>query len=214
MDGWIVFFVITTILLIAWFFVSLKNQKINEEMERKKREDSLNKEFQEYLTELKEIDSEYHSLLNEWRAFYEKYEHLGKPTYYIGYTGYQDKFPWNYPNVSVPYDVIENESDLQLRVNCARNAGIDFRLEYSLPRLNSCATFYKDAQLAIIANREFTPKQLRFIKSNVDKSINKIIVTVTTNNIEEPTFTMLFDREDRSVVDDFKAAFNAFKMLK
>ena len=85
---------------------------------------------------------------------------------------------------------------------------------YRLPRLNNCATFYKDAQLAIIANREFTPKQLRYIKSSVDKVVNMIIVTITTNNIEEPSIKMYFDRDDRSVVDDLKAAFNAFKMLK
>lgn len=214
MDGWVIFWIVLIVFFIVAFILSSINKNKTEEYEKQKQENKLKWEYEKYLKELKETDSEYHSILNEWRAFHEKYEHLGKPTYYIGYTGYQDKFPWNYPNVSVPYDVIENESDPQLRVNYARNAGIDFRLEYSLPRLTSCATFYKDAQLAIIANREFTPKQLRYIKSSVDKVVNMIIVTITTNNIEEPSIKMYFDRDDRSVVDDLKAAFNAFKMLK
>lgn len=214
MGGWIIFWIVLTAFFIAAFILSSINKNKTEEYEKQKLENKLEREYQKYLKELKETDSEYHSILNEWRAFYEKYKHLGSPTYSIGYSGYQDQFPWNYPNVSVPYDVIENESNRQLRVNYARNAGIDFRKEYSLPRLNSCATFYKDAQLAIIANREFTPKQLRYIKSNVDKVVNMIIVTVTTNNIEEPFFTMYFNRDDRSTVDDLKAAFNAFKMLK
>lgn len=214
MDGWIIFWIVLAVVFIAAFIISSINKNKTEEYEKQKQENKLKWEYEKYLKELKEIDSEYHSILNEWRAFHEKYKHLGNPTYSIGYSGYQDQFPWNYPNVSVPYDVIENESDPQLRVNYARNAGIDFRLEYSLPRLNNCATFYKDAQLAIIANREFTPKQLRYIKSSVDKVVNMIIVTITTNNIEEPSIKMYFDRDDRSVVDDLKAAFNAFKMLK
>lgn len=187
--------------------------KRKERLQREEQDKCLQRDYREFMKELHKTDDNYHKQRDQWMAFYDKYKHLGTPSYTVGYANYKG-WPWEAPRVAVPYDTIEAEKDLQTKVNYARNGSIDFRMEHWLPEISQTATFYKEARLAVLgAQKEFTPEQLRFIKSNTDKVLESIVVTITTTNIEEPTFTMYFPLDDRSTVDELKAAFNAFKAL-
>lgn len=197
-------------LVLVFGALSIRHGKQKKETERI---EWLKKEYAEYIEELRKTDQEYHDLLKEWEEFHTKYQELGDPSYTVGYSNYKG-WPWEQPGVRVPYDKIEAEQNLDTKVNYARNGSIDFRMQHSLPDISQCATFWKDARLAVLGRQEFTPDQLRFIKSKTDKMLDSIIVTVTTNDIEHPTYSMLFPCDDRDTVDDLKAAVNAFKQLK
>ena len=74
--------------------------------------------------------------------------------------------------------------------------------------------FFEEARVAVLGYFEYKPEQLRFIKSRMNKADNEIVVTITTTDLSSPIQTMDFPLDDRDTVDELKAAFNAFKMLK
>lgn len=209
------YFLIILFLVIALCIpVGISEEKKKERQSREEQDKLLWKDYRYWMKELHKTDETYHKRLDEWIAFHDKYMHLGMPTYTVGYDNYKG-WPWEAPRVVVPYDTIEAESNLNTKVNYARNGKIDFSLEHKLPNIIQTATFYKEARLAVFGGKkELSVEQLRFIKSKADVSIDSIIVTITTTDIENPTYSMIFPLDERDTVDELKAAFNAFKELK
>lgn len=208
------FLIIILIIIVVAIPAGLLDAKRKERLQKEEEDKSLQAEYQRLIKQLHAADEDYHRLRGEWIAFHERFEDLGDPTYTVGYSGYEGKYPWTYPAINVPYEGIAEQETPELRRNAAQNALNQLLFEYDIPKPWECATFYKDARYAIIAGHELNPEDLRFIKSNTDKILERIVVTITTTNIEQPTFSMYFSLDDRSTVDDLKAAFNAFKELK
>lgn len=195
-------------LALGYFQSQAEKQKQQAEQEAR-----LEDEYQQLLQDLHAADDNYHRLREEWIAFHEQYADLGKPTYTVNYCSYLHGYPWEYPTVHIPYEGIANNPSAEFRRNAVQNAIHDMR-DYDLPHPSDCATFWKEARYAVIGRRGFNPEELRFVKSNVDKGLDKIVVTITTTDIEHPTLAMFFDRNDRGTVDDLKASINAFRTMK
>lgn len=148
----------------------------------------------------------------EWQEFHKKYEHLGEPTTSVGYSILKSYEPWTQPIVNLKID--ESNQDINTQLEWTMKCLAIYPVKYHLPEVHRTATFWKDAKKAYIGGFMFTPEQLRYIKSRTDKTLNAIIVTITTTNIECPMHTIEFNYDDREIVDELKAAFNAFKVLK
>ena len=172
------------------------------------------KDYDQGIKELHNLDEQYHAQLQYWKEFCAKYESLGEPTLRIGYPDYQKPMPWKYPAINIPYGEIEGEQDLEKQVNMLRDALSQMRLDHSIPSIGKCATFWKDARMAVLGREELTPEQVRFVKSNRNNPLKWIEVIVTTTQIERPTVSVFFEPCERNEADELKAAITAFKALK
>ena len=153
----------------------------------------------------------YNQRVQQWREYHQKYEHLGEPTTTIGYTCLEGYEPWKQPTVSLKID--ESDPSLDTQIEWTMNCLAVYPHRYHVPEIMQTASFYKDARLAIIGNYEFKPEQLRFIKSRADREQGVINVIITTTILECPTLTLEYPIDRRDLVDDLKAAVNAFKEL-
>lgn len=171
------------------------------------------KEYEEGIKELHNLDEQYHAQLQYWKEFCAKYESMGEPTLRIGYPDYQKPMPWKYQAINIPYSEIEGEQDLEKQVDMLRDALSQMRLDHSIPSIGKCATFWKDARIAVLGREELTPEQVRFVKSNRNNPLKWIEVIVTTTQIERPTVSVFFEPGERNEADELKAAINAFKLL-
>lgn len=207
--GLLIFVVFVVIVVFTFGALSANREKQKQKAEYI---ESLKTEYDKYLKELHKTDKDYHHTLEIWKEFHEKYKTLGEPSYTVGYSNYKG-WPWEQPRVHVPYETIEAESNWDTKVNYVRNGSIDFRLEHSLPAIGQCATFWKDARLAVIGREELHPEEIRSVKSTKNTPLKWIAVIIFTTMIDKPTITLYFEPDDRQTADELKAAINAFKVL-
>ena len=174
----------------------------------------LEESYEKDLKQLKEDDEHYHHMLQLWKDFHAKYESLGEPTLRINYFQRDGRWPWEMPIINIPYDEIASEPDPGKRIDMVQNASIQLHLDYGIDAIGQSATFWKAARTAVFGRNEAHPEDLVSIKSKVENVAGKMIrVTITTTLLEQPTFDLYFEADDRRVVDELKAAFNAFKQL-
>lgn len=203
-----IFIIILSVLLIffaALSFRSQKTKKLQDEEENKEELKRLRKELLDFA-------DTYNQQVKNWREYHEKYEHLGTPTTSVGYSLLEGYMPWEQPTVSIHFD--ESDPSVDTQIEWAKTSLAIYPIKYNLPNINLCVSFYKESRIALFGYFEFKPEQLRFIKSRADKALGIIIVTITTTELEYPTFTLEYPYDDRETVDELKAAFNAFKALK
>ena len=175
----------------------------------------LESSYKNDLKQLKEDDEHYHHMLQLWKDFHTKYESLGEPTLRVGYSQRDGRWPWEMPNIHIPYGKIAAEPDPGKRIDMVTNASIQLHLDYGIDAIGQSATFWKEARTAVFGREEAHPEDLVSIKSNIVNVAGKHIrVTITTTILESPTIELIFDGDDRGTVDELKAAFNAFKALK
>lgn len=201
-----------TFLLVGLIFVFCIAVLIARKDTEKKQEDGKKRRLQVLRNEILIKAEEYNKLLAEWREFYKKYEHLGKPTNYIGFSTYNGA-PWEKPEIDVKFDDSTKDIDTLLKWACDGLDALAMK-KAVLPQIYETAMFFQEERLAVIGFNEYKPEDLRFIKSRIDKDLGEVIVTFTTTNLACPVETMTFALEDRDTVDEFKACFNAFKALK
>jgi len=144
-----------------------------------------------------------------WKEWHSQHEYLGEPTEYVGFSDLHG-WPWERPKLNLKFDDTKSPSE---QLDDALS-GDTCLIPYQVPDIRDCAMFYKDARIAFIGGKYFTPEEIRFVKSRTDKELKKIVVTVTTTNLDAPTFSMLMDIDRRDDVDELKAAIIAFKALK
>lgn len=174
----------------------------------------LENSYQTDLKRLKEDDEHYHHMLQLWKDFHAKYESLGEPTLRINYFQRDGRWPWEMPIINIPYEEIASEPDPGKRIDMVQNASIQLHLDYGIDAIGQSATFWKAARTAVFGRNEAHPEDLVSIKSKVENLAGKMIrVTITTTLLEQPTIDLYFEADDRRVVDELKAAFNAFKAL-
>lgn len=206
--GELIFIVILSVLSILWIVLSFryqKTKKLHDEEEKKAELAKLRKQLLDFA-------DTYNQQVRNWREYHAKYEHLGLPTTSVGYSLLEDYIPWEQPTVSIHFD--ESDQSVDTQIEWAKTSLAIYPIKYHLPNINLCVSFYKEARLALFGYFEFKPEQLRFIKSRADKALGIIIVTITTTELEYPTFTLEYPYDERETVDELKAAFNAFKTLK
>lgn len=206
--GELIFIVILIVLLIVFTIYSFharKTKKQHDEEEKKAELASLRKKLLDFA-------DTYNQQVKKWREYHAKYEHLGMPTTSVGYSLLEGYIPWEQPTVSIHFD--ESDPSIDTQIEWAKSSLEVYPVTYHLPNIDLCVSFYKEARLALFGNFEFKPEQLRFIKSRADKALGIIIVTITTTELEYPTFTLEYPYDERETVDELKAAFNAFKTLK
>lgn len=206
--GEIIFIVILSGLLILLIVQSLRFQKakqLHDEEEKKAELARLRKQLIDFA-------EAYNQQVKNWREYHAKYEHFGMPTTSVGYSLLDGYIPWEQPTVSIHFD--ESDPSLDTQIEWAKTSLAIYPVTYHLPNIDLCVSFYKEARIALFGNFEFKPEQLQFIKSRADKALGIIIVTITTAELEYPTFTLEYPYNERETVDELKAAFNAFKTLK
>lgn len=200
--------VFTAFLMVVFAILHFKQQK-----EKKAKANELeDRETLETVSliklDLTEKNEANNQRMDAWKEWHENHADLGVPTMYVGFSTLEG-WPWERKHVNLIFD--ESKSpDEQLDDVLNGDACL---IPYLVPDFRNCALFFKDARTAFIGGRFFNPEEIRFVKSRTDKENDQIIVTVTTTNLDCPTFTMEFGKDDRDDVDELKAAINAFKIL-
>ena len=115
------FLIIILVIIILAIPAGLLDAKRKERLQREEEDKQLEVEYQKLLKDLHAADNEYHRRRDEWLAFHERFEDLGDPTYTVGYSGYEGKYPWTYPGINVPYQGIEEQDTPEHRRNAAQN---------------------------------------------------------------------------------------------
>ncbi len=196
------------VLFIAYIIVGAKKEKEKKIAEQKERDRETLETVALIKLDLTEKNEANNQRMDAWKEWHENHADLGVPTTYVGFSTLEG-WPWERKHVNLIFD--ESKSpDEQLDDVLNGNACL---IPYLVPDFRNCALFFKDARTAFIGGRFFNPEEIRFVKSRTDKENEQIIVTVTTTNLDCPTFTMEFGKDDRDDVDELKAAINAFKLL-
>lgn len=196
-------------LLLVFFVAAISARK----KESEKREAGKAKKLQVLRSEILENAEKYNDRIRSWKKFYAKYEHLGEPTTYIGFSTLHSGAPWQRPMLEVEFDDSTKDIDTLIKWAYDTLETIDMKNRI-LPEIYQTAMFFEEARVAVLGYFEYKPEQLRFIKSRMNKADNEIVVTITTIDLSSPIQTMDFPLDDRDTVDELKTAFNAFKMLK
>lgn len=207
MNDYALAFLIAGLLLV--FFVAVMASRKNEE---KNQAEAKRMKLQALRNEVLRNAEKYNERISSWRTFYKKFEHLGMPTNYIGFSTF-DGAPWERPTIEVEFDDSTQDIDELIKWAYDGLEAIDMRNRV-LPEIYQTAMFFEEARVAVLGFFDYKPEQLRFIKSRMDKAAGEIVVTITTTDLKCPIQTMDFPLEDRDDVDELKAAFNAFKLLK
>lgn len=201
--------VIIGILIIVFGYLHIRQQN-EKQAKAKEQEDRETLEtvalIRQGLIEKNDANS---NRIDIWKEWHSQHENLGRPTTYVGFSSYNG-WPWERPKLDLKFDDTKSPSE---QLNDALSGDVCL-IPYHVPDIRDCAMFFKDARIAFIGGMSFTPEEIRFVKSRTDKDLNKIVVTVTTTNLEAPTFSMLMDTDRRDDVDELKAAITAFKALK
>lgn len=196
------------VLFIAYIIVGAKKEKEKKIAEQKKQDQETLETVALIRKDLEEKNAANNERIDTWKEWREKYADLGEPTTYVGFSAYNG-WPWERQHVTLHFDDRKSPSN-QLDDVLSGDACM---IPYMVPSLFKCAIFFKDARIAFIGGTLFKPEEIRFVKSRTDKVLEKIIVTMTTTNLDFPTFQMEFELDDRETVDELKAAITAFKML-
>lgn len=206
--GFLFFVIVLAIIVVVGGILGNKRDQEKKAAEQKEHDRVTMETVALLKRDLDEKNEENNQRMDAWKEWHENHADLGAPTTYVGFSTLNG-WPWERQHVNLIFDDRKSpDNQLDDVLN-----GDACMIPYHVPDFRDCALFFKDARTAFIGGRFFNPEEIRFVKSRTDKELGQIVVTITTTNLDCPTFTMEFDKENRDAVDELKAAINAFKLL-
>lgn len=152
-------------------------------------------------------------LIQDWYDLHDRaFAKFGTPTVYIGPKNENNGvlFPWD--NEPISFSIAGDSEDE--RAKGIETSLIAIETEHRVPEVNDVAFFWQEQKLAYIGGCFFEPKDIVSVKKATESESDETTVTIVTDDLENPTFDMVYSQEDEFYASQLVNTLSVFRHLK